>query len=281
MALHSQEERPNVFSYHNHREFLKDWIAHLKKQQKKMSLREIARRAEFADGYLPMVLTGKRRLSSKALEKMLPLLKLTLSEQKFLRLLWVVSESDSIDERKETLKKMQKFSQYQENSTKEIEVYQYLVHWFYVVVRELVRVKGFSEDPKWIQSLFYQKLSQQEIKDSLDFLKAREFLKCDPNGSISQNQKPLECKEGVYKVSLGSFHKQMLTQAIRSIEEVPSQDRLIMGHTVALSQEDCEKFKKMAEDFFKTISVQAPIGEPERVYHMALNFFPITKEHVS
>ena len=67
--LQLMKERPDIFSYHDYRVFLKDWFEFRKQEGKGFSVRSVARDAKLGSGYLPMVLAGERNLSPKALAK--------------------------------------------------------------------------------------------------------------------------------------------------------------------------------------------------------------------
>src|SRR4051812_1868361 len=112
---------PVVFRYHDYRAFLKDWLDHLK-SQRKLSLRELARRAGVAAGTLPMFLSGKRSLAEETLDKLLPHLELDEASSSYLRNLCRLAESESHDERARTLRRLRRFHGYQSQSRAELEV---------------------------------------------------------------------------------------------------------------------------------------------------------------
>src|SRR4051812_18739322 len=75
-----RSERPDVFKYHGYRDFLKDWLVHLKDVDA-LSMRRLASQAGIGSGYLSMILSGERNLTLNLLNKLFPLLKLTRAEE--------------------------------------------------------------------------------------------------------------------------------------------------------------------------------------------------------
>ena len=237
--------KPNIQNYHDYLEFLKDWTEYLKEQERGFSLRKIAKDAGIASGYLPMCFSRKRTLSFKFYEKIKPFLKLSAKEKRFLDLLRVISESEQPSERVQALTDFQKLKVYKENHHSELEAHQYLSRWYYVAIRELVNLPDFKNEPAWIQERLRGRISQKEILEGVQFLIKYGFILMDPSGKFKVAEKQLSCHEGVYKISLGEFHRQMLDIAKISIDDVPREERLLLGHTVALSKEQYEKVQPM------------------------------------
>src|SRR5688572_18038557 len=88
-------ERPDIYGYHDYREFLTDLISYSRNQDENFSMRELARQAQVSVSHLSMVLAGDRNLSKKSLSKILPLLHLNSAEQSYLDLIRIISDSDS------------------------------------------------------------------------------------------------------------------------------------------------------------------------------------------
>jgi uncharacterized protein (TIGR02147 family) len=266
--------RPEVFAYADFNGFLRDWMEYLKSE--KYSLRHLARDAGLASGYLPMVLSGQRPLSARAFEKLSPLLRLRAPELKFLELLRTIAQSEDPSRRLEALGKVQRYESYKAKNLREIEVYRYLTRWHYVAVREMALLPGFKADPSWIQSRLRGRVPLADISAALDFLETHKFL-TPVEGTLKPSQRDLDCTEGVYKISLAQFHRQMLSMASEAIDVVPRAQRSITGQTVAVGREGLEKIKKVLDDALNKIGeIAASSKGATDVYHVALAAFPLT-----
>lgn len=279
-------KKPNIQEYHDYLLFLKDWIQFLKDRERGFSLRKIAKEVGMASGYLPMCFSGKRRLSEKYYLKIKPHLKLSQKEERYLDLLRVIAESEDTKRRVQALTDLQKLKDYKETNRSELEVHQYLSRWYYVAIRELINGPSFKEDVEWIQERLRGKVSQKEIEEALQFLIKFAFVERNSEGQLKVAQKQLDCHEGVFKISLGEFHRQMLDLAKLSIEETPRAERLLLGHTVALSKAEYEKIQKILKDSLKQIESVEKVENCEKedradVYHVELALFPLTKRSVN
>lgn len=274
--------KPNIQNYHDYLEFLKDWTKYLMEQERGFSLRKIAKEAGIASGYLPMCFSRKRTLSLKFYEKIKPFLKLSAKEIKFLDLMRVIAESERPSERVRALTELQKISDYKKNHHSELEAHQYLSRWYYVAIRELVNLPEFKAEPAWIQERLRGRISQKEIIEGLEFLIKFEFILKDSSGKFKVAEKQLSCHEGVYKISLGEFHRQMLDIAKVSIDEVSRDERLLLGHTVALSKQQFEKVQLILREAINKIeSADNKLQNESEVYHIEVAAFPLTKKKSS
>ena len=274
--------KPNIQNYHDYLEFLKDWTEYLKEQESGFSLRKIAKEAGIASGYLSMCFGRKRKLSLKFYEKIKPFLKLSVKEKRFLDLLQIIAESEVAKERAQALADLQKLKDYKENHQSELETYQYLSHWYYVVIRELVNLPEFKNEPAWIQERLRGRISQKEITESFKFLLKFGFIIEDSAGKFKVTKKQLSCHEGVYKISLGEFHRQMLDFAKLSIDEVSREERILLGHTAALTKQQYDKVQAILLDAINKIETVENTSQPEtEVYHIEVAAFPLTKKPLS
>jgi uncharacterized protein (TIGR02147 family) len=273
---------PEIYSYHDHLEFLRDWLAYRKASQPGFSTRSLARDAGLSPGYLPLVLAGKRVLSHKALTRLGPHLGLSKNERSYLDALVTLGTTDSQPARLEALEKMKRFGAYQRSNPRELETYRYLTHWYYVAIREMALLPDFEPTPEWIQPRLRETVPAGEIQAAVEFLLSNGFLAKSVDGRFSIPERALECVGGVYKVALTQFHHEVLDLAARSIMDTPSTDRTILGHTVALGERQFEEARSILDEAIRKIrelGQKADATSPgEAVYHAELLLFPMTRK---
>lgn len=278
-VMKNQKPRPNIYEYHDYLIFLKDWIGYLKSTKVGFNLRQLSQAAEIALGYIPMVLSRKRIMSEKTFQKILPHLKLSSNEIKYIEQLKIIADSGEPQKRVQALNNIQKLKNYKSTNRSELEVHQYLNNWYNVAIRELVNTKNFNSDPEWIQSQLIEKTPLSEIKAALTFLEKHQFILKNKDGSYYLPEKPLKCDEGIYKISLAEFHRQILKLAEKSIERFSREERTIMGHTIALNQKQHAALKQHINTFIENIAKLSDNNkEADQIYHVELAAFPLTKK---
>ncbi|MEQ1877323.1 MAG: TIGR02147 family protein [Bdellovibrionia bacterium] len=270
---------PDIFTYHDYRAFLRDWFDYLKKSEPGFSLRGLAKLAGLSSAYMPMVMSGRRRLSEESLNRIMPFVKLDPSQKSYLRLLCQFSDSSSQEESLRALERAQRFQLYKEMNPKETETCSYLSHWHNIVIRELAALPNFQDNAEWVQKKMSFHVPIGEIEKALTFLKAFKFIQKEEGGRYSLPRKQIDCVGDVYRVLLGQFHKKMFQLGARAIEEVEREERDISGLTFSLSKKGYEEVKKLMENTMSELEkIAERETEAERVYHVTLAAFPLTKK---
>ena len=268
---------PSVYEYHDYRKFLQDWLSSQKGGQSPLSIRRWAERAGLAASYLSMIMGGSRPLTQKTLRQLRPTMGLNQSEFEYLEKLVSVEEAKTSSESVSELSKLQKLRAYQKSHPKEFDNYQYLARWYCVAIREMADLKDFKLDAPWIQKRLQGRVELAEIKKAIDFLLERKFLIRGENDQIEIPEKTLECRGGVYRISLGQFHREMFDLAAQSIDQVNSKERHLLGHTVTLTVEGYEKAVAIIEKAIEDISNIDRGSKGDRVVQIQAALFPLTK----
>lgn len=270
-------EKPDIYCYHDYRKFLKDHLEYMKATQG-LSVRRLARDAHIAVGYLSMVLSGARRMATKALLRLKNPLHLTNPEGEFLELLVRVADSDLQEARLEALRKIQRFREYRKLNPKEFEAYRYLTHWYYVAIREMVNLNGFQPDPLWLKDHLRGRIPLPEVTEALDFLKEHGFIEIVPGERTNLPQKNVECVGGVYQIVLSQFHREMLRLASESLNEIPYEERTVMGHTLSIPAQSYLKISQILEEALNRVADLEKTKEPKDVtYQVTVSAFPLSK----
>ncbi|MBT7610166.1 MAG: TIGR02147 family protein [Bacteriovoracaceae bacterium] len=263
-------KRPNIYNYHEYRAFLKDYFQFLKKH--KVAAKVIASKLKLSAAFLSMIIKGKRNLDTKYLDDLSKEFKLSIQESSFLKNLVVLNDSEVASKRSTAYKKLARFSEFKTKNNEELVTHKYLDKWYYVAIRELSFLKDFIEDPVWIQEKLRINIKREEIKKALKFLKKNELL--------YENMNHLNCNDGIYKLSLANYHKQMLKISAESIEDVPREKRQILAFTKSLSPSGQEKAKEIINKALldlENIKNDDPISKEKReLYHFHLINVPLT-----
>jgi len=276
--VENEGQRPEVFDYHDYREFLRDFLDYLSSHEPRKSLRKISEECGFSAGYLPLVFSGRRNLTSKSQKTLAKVLSLSSPETSYLKYLCVLADSNNPEEWQWAMRKLQKTPTYPTRHAAELEVYQYLSQWYFVAIREMSNLEGFRTDPEWIRERLLHSPSSRELKEALRFLVEKGILTYDENGRVTPPQKQLKCEGGVFQIALGDFHRQMLAMASTAVDEVPNRERVMIGATIALGGDDFAKISEILENARRRV---AEIGEKreggETVYQVMLTAFPLTR----
>jgi len=270
-------ERPDPFHFLDYREFLVAWLRYLA-QIKKVSVRDFAERCDIPSAQLVKALKRTRPITQDMNRKILKHLGVTSVEESFLEALFTVSETDDVAMRFAALKRLLSFSSFRKANPAEFEVWHYLSHWYYVAIREMATLGGFRAEAHWIQKRLRKQVPLEEIRKALVFLEGAGFFSILSDGSVFPRMKEMVCQGGVFRLALGRFHHQILELVQDSIVRVPSDRRIILGHTMALPGEKMAQVRAIFDEALQKIS-ELEQGEvsTEDVYHFEFAAVPLSR----
>ncbi len=271
--------KPEIYSYHDYRQYLKDRVEYEKSVQPRFSLRTLAGLVKVAPGFLPMLLSGSRSVTSEVLERIGTELGLNKEERKYLQDLRTIAESPSQALRLQALEGLQKSKSYGEKNPREVEMREYLTHWFNVTIREMVNLEDFQLDAKWIRSRMRVKVSLSEVEQAIKFLLDNGFIKKTANGKVVVAEKKLECTGSVLRLVFSQFHREMLSLASNALDTVPYEERSITGLTFPIpASKYKEIFKILDETLDRIDAISAESKGNDSVYHVGISLFPLTEK---
>lgn len=263
--------KPVIYHYHEYRKYLGDMLAYLKKE-KKITAKKVAENLSSSAAFLSMIVKGKRNLDEKVMLELAEVFKLNNQERSFFRSLIILNDSGDQKERNQAYKKLTKFKKFKKLNDEELITHKYLDKWYYVAIREMSFLNDFQEDVKWIQDRLRVKIKAEEIKKALKFLKENQML--------GQDRGHLDCSEGIYKLSLSKFHKQMFQVSGDSIENIPRDERQILGFTKSLNKKNQEKAKAIIDKALKELEALSDTDQGQddqkELYHFHLVNIPLT-----
>ena len=261
--------KPDLYKYRQLSVYFTDLINWHKEQNS--SLRFLAKKLNVSPALLSLVRTGKRPLTEENIDIWAPVFKWNAKEVSWLKQL-VLFEQPSVKYKEAAMENLTRFKSYNENYPEEVLTFKYLNKWWNVAIREMSELSDFHENEIWIQERLLFSVSIADIRKSLKFLNKHKLLA--KYGSFRR----LNCQGDIFKLSLSAFHTQMLNRAVESIYKVTSEERYILGQTLAIDAKKFPEAKAILEEAMEKI---VKLGEAEKqptdVYQFSLIGFPLTR----
>lgn len=266
--MKKQPSKPSVYNYRLSHIYLADLLGWFKSEG--LSMRNIAKKLNVSPALLSLVTKGKRPLTEENVDIWAPFFGWNAQEVSWLKQL-VLFEHSTVDKKNQAMENLSRFKTYKENSPDEILTFKYLKKWWNVAIREMSELSDFQENESWVQDRLLFSVSIIEIRKSLRFLNKHRLL------AKYGNFRRLNCQGDIYKLSLTTFHNQMLNKAVESIYKVSSEDRYILGQTLAINTSKFPEAKAILEDALeKIIKLGQGEASPTDVYHFSFIGFPLT-----
>lgn len=268
--------KPKIYKYNDVIVFLNDVFLFFKNKENK-SLRDFSKEMKIAAGMVPMILNRKRVPTVEMLKKIMKKFNYNKNEINFALNLRLVGYSEDYSERKQAIYRINKNKRYRESNKNEYEIYKYLSKWYYVAIKEMTDLSDFQEDAAWIQKRLAYQVGLKEVQQAVVFLKKMNILVYENNKLVAAN-KNMNCEEGIFKLTLGGFHKQILDLAAEAIDTVPRERRRILGHTFKVDKENIDQLNEILTEAYEKIKKLNSKNTNEEVYHVELVSIPVTQK---
>jgi uncharacterized protein (TIGR02147 family) len=275
----TQRARPSVYAYHDYRSFLRDLIKYRSLENPSLSMRALALSAGMSIANLSLILKGSRSFSDETINRFLPILELSASEESYFKIIWAISDAKSPDTRRKAIERLQTFGNYKKIHPNETEVFRYLTKWYYVAIRELAARHDFKFEPEWIQKRLAFPVLLSDISRAVQFLLDQGLVAKNADGTASLPNRQLSCEDGVYQLALAEYYKQALSLASSSIDSIAQDKRFILGHVFTIGAEDIRSLEKiLRQTISEIIKLESAAKNPETVYSVTLAGVPWSQD---
>ena len=244
--------------------WLENLLAQKVKSNPHFSLRAFARQVDVSPAVLSRILSGKRRLTFKLAIRIADALMMGPIEREELYSLFSITVSDKSDSRED---------HYEKELT--IDCFNALKNWYHYGLTQLVLMKSFKEDPKWIAKML--SISELEAKMAIDRLLRLEILDRNEEGELFRTNFHLTTSTDVAASGIRYFQKQILEKSIYSLENDDLREKDITSITIAINEERIIEAKKEIMKFRKKMAEFLTEGEKTRVYNLGIHLIPLSK----
>ncbi len=270
---------PNIFQYLNYRHYLRDFYLEKKAQNASYSYRVFNDQAGIHNpSFLKLVTEGKRKLSEETIKQCVKGTKLTKREAQFFRLLVLFGQASQLEDRNQVFRQISYFKEY--NAVKNLEAHQYefYSHWYNVAILELLKLKKFREDPKWIASHLKPQITEGQAIEALAVLKKLGLVKKDKALRLIPTDKNIATTPDVFEFAVRNFHETMIERAKQTLDD-EGQFRDVSSVTIAVDQNGFDEAKRRIQEFRRELNVLlSGIKNPDQVYQINFQIFNLTGE---
>lgn len=169
-----------------------------------------------------MVLSGERPPSSDLLKQLAGVFGLTPNENSYLGLLLDLAKRQRRGlPAADILQKMHELRPKDHNSTQiDTDQFSYISDWYFLVLKRMVAMADFVEEPAVIRERLRQKVTTPQIRMAFETLQRLGFLQRDPQTKkLSPKVENLVTTRNVPSAAIRQHHRQMLNRATEALSE--------------------------------------------------------------
>lgn len=274
--------KKEIYNYLDYRAFLRDSVQELK-GARRWNLRRFAKLAGVkAPGYLKMVTDGRRNLTVKTAEKFCRALDLKGREKKYFVTLVCYNQTTNPDRKNEYGNRLHKLRPRTDRYLVGKHQFRYFSRPHYVCIREMVTLKDFREDPKWIARRCFPPISPAEARTAIDVLLDLGFLARDENCRLIQKEDFVHTEDvNTQAFEAYHFHEAMIDLARHALTQLPQEERNYYALTVPMPQ---TLYKEVIQEFYafrdRVLEKTAAAGGTgsDEVFQINFQLFPLTRK---
>lgn len=252
-------ERPVIFEYMNYRVFLRDMYLFKKSKNSSFSENAFIYAAGFGKnsrGYLGLIVKNKRNLTSKSILGFSSAMDLSAEEAIYFENMVMFNQAETEKEKLYFFERMKVGARGKQAKLVQVleHQYRYLNEWHLVVLRELVTLKGFREEPEWIISKLEKKITKDKVVEGLNDLMALGLVTRNESGKLVQSEPVVlfEDNSANFKSS-ANLHKQFALKAADAMEHLSYEKRAAQLITLSIPQSQFENLRGEMKEFTKKI----------------------------
>lgn len=269
-----------LFTYLDYRDFLRKHIEEKKKASSAWSIAVWSRSLGLSStSSLTKILNGEREPGDKITHSLVSYFKFNYKEETYFKDLIRLSKIKSDPRLKSVLiKQMDKLSPSEMIRLLDDKTFSIIKDWYCLAIREMLRLKDFQEDPKWISKRLAFSLSEDQIKKTLNILEQQGLICRDSDGKLSVGEGSLQTGNDKVSEAIQSYHTQMLENAKLALTTQHILEREFNAETITINQSRIPEAKELIRKFKSDFARMFEETEGDQTYQMQIQFFSLTKE---
>lgn len=282
-----QQKKPDqvlsIYGFTDYRKYLEAFYHHKKEGPKGYSYRTFSKMAGFTSpNILKLIIMGERNLSASSTDKFIKGLGLNGKMSEYFRVLVRFNQAKDIDSKAELYQKLIHLTPVAKRRQLDEASMEYLSHWLFPVLREMVMLGDFNDEPYWISRRLRGNATIKQITYALGFLKEQGFIEKQKDGRYMPKDRLVLSTDEVESLAIRRYHKQMLEQSVSALDVIPLGEREFGALTFLLPAEALDELKGKLKEFRKNIHQWAirELGENDQgqVVQINIQMYPQTKE---
>ena len=272
-----KSQEPDLYTYLNYREFLKDWFAWKKTANSRYSHRLFARRAgQRSPSLLLGVMEGRRNLTPTTTQAFGKALNFGARKQAFFELLVDLEQAELPKDRKKAMDGILATKRFQSARKVQGDLFRVFGEWYFGAICELARCEGFRPEPKWIAQTLRPKISEKQASEALNTLLELGLLHRGEDGAVLAADEWMMPEEGTIDIAILKSHESMLERARNAVGSFSRSNRIALGFTGSVPKDRIPQLEEKMVQVFSEMASQCESEPRQVVVQMNFVLFPLS-----
>lgn len=267
----------SIYNYLDYKKYLRDFFDYQRSNETFFSFRYVERRVKIDASNIVKIINGKRELSKVGIANFIKYLKLDKNESEYFKNLVFFSKAKKDEECKKYFKKLLTIKDMDITQVRS-DRYEFYLKWYYTAVASTLYYFNFyGEDYKELGEQVKPVITEDEARESIELLVRLNFIKKDKDGKFIHTDTTLSTGDKWHSYAIHAFQHETLNLAKKSLEEDSKKVRDFSTVTLTLSEDEFEQIKEITSEYRKAVlKTLDDCKDPDRVYQLNIQFFPLT-----
>lgn len=278
--MNIMEKNINIYEYQNYRCYLKAAYDAEKQRRKNFSLRYVAKVTGFgSSGYIKMVMDGQRNLSPNTIGQISKVFRHGKKESAFFEALVLFNQAKNDDQRQLYLERLSNLKPKTVMTELARAKYEYFTQSHFVIIRELVALPDFQDDPKWIASRLTPAIRPRDAEHAMKVLETLQLIQKNAEGRWEQTDESLATPPEIAAPEIYQYHNNMINLAKQALLHGDSQLNDVTALTIPICKKDLPQIKTkiaaLREEIMSLVN-NSPDKNFDEVFQLNIQCFPVT-----
>ncbi len=271
--------KPSVFDFADYRAYLQHYYSWAKQHKRGFSHRAFLAKAEMSGpNYLKKVMEGVHSLTESSAQHFSKALDHNPEEQQFFLTLIHFCETKKLVDKDRYFEVLMHLKSPQSSWRLREKQYAYFKDWSYVAIRELLSCFSKMPDSDRMGKMLMPPISGKKIEQAIECLHQLDLIRKDSNGNWKLEKQHVSTGPEGDSFFVPLFHKKMAQLGTESITSFSKAERNISGIAMSISKQSYHDIVALiAQARKEIIDLSMAASHPERVYHLNLQLFPLTR----
>lgn len=270
----------DIYRYTDYRAFLRDYFDEQKAANPAFSHQFFARKASIkSSGFVLHVMKGERNLTRPVMLNVARAIGLDSAQTAYFEDLVAFDQAKSQSDRELYFDRIAAKRGQLKLKTLDDSQYELYSAWYHSVVRELITLMPTGSDSAALAKQLIPPVTAKQVKGSLELQQDLGIIEQTDTGGYRQCDPFIAGGGPVRGTALVKYQKEMLEQAKAAWDRFAAGEMTMHTVTLCMSEELLETVRDEIRAFKTRLLelVGNEQAEPNRVYHLNLNLFPVTK----
>jgi uncharacterized protein (TIGR02147 family) len=262
---------PDPFQYFDFRLWFREALADYSYSQviEKLGLK--------SKGHITQILQGKKNVTPQLAEKIADFFLLAGRTRLFVLALIAFTQAKSHEDKKLCLDRMT-YLQSDGGKTLLPSHYDLCKHWYYPVIRELIRIVPVVEEYDVIASMVSPPITERAAETAIRDLERMGLIIRNNQGRYIQTEAMITFGEEWKSVVVREFQRHAVELQKQAFDRYPAEEREISNATLCMSKECATLIKRKLQTFRKELIslVKEDSKKSEQVFQLNIGFFPLS-----